>query len=52
MSLHRRLISLAMLLLAALSASHACAAEKPLWEPGVGIAWILGESSTRVEAFE
>lgn len=36
MSLHRRL-TLATLLLAGLSAGHACAAEKPLWELGIGI---------------
>jgi len=34
---HGRPISLAMLLLAGLSAGHAFAAEKPLWELGVGV---------------
>ena len=37
MSLHRRLISLAVLLLAGLSAGHAFSAEKPLWELGIGM---------------
>jgi MipA family protein len=36
MSLHRRL-TLATLLLAGLPAGHACAAEKPLWELGIGM---------------
>ena len=36
MFLHRRL-TLATLLLAGFSAGHACAAEKPLWELGVGM---------------
>ena len=37
MILHGRLISSAMLLLAGLSAGDACAAEKPLWELGIGM---------------
>ncbi|HWR77708.1 MAG TPA: MipA/OmpV family protein [Thiobacillus sp.] len=37
MSLHRRLTSLAVLLLAGLPAGHSFAAEKPLWELGAGI---------------
>ena len=37
MSLHRRLTLLAALMLACLPAGHACAAEKPLWELGVGM---------------
>jgi len=37
MSLHHRLIPLAALLLASLTAGHAFAAEKPLWELGVGM---------------
>jgi outer membrane protein len=37
MSLHDHLISSAMLLLAGLSAGDACAAEKPLWELGIGM---------------
>jgi len=36
MSFHRRL-TLAVLLLAGISAGHACAAEKPLWELGIGM---------------
>jgi outer membrane scaffolding protein for murein synthesis (MipA/OmpV family) len=36
MSLHRHL-TLATLLLSGLSAGHACAAEKPLWELGIGM---------------
>jgi outer membrane protein len=37
MSLHDHLISSAMLVLAGLGAGDACAAEKPLWELGVGM---------------
>jgi MipA family protein len=37
MSLHDHLISSAMLLLAGLGAGEACAAEKPLWELGIGM---------------
>jgi outer membrane scaffolding protein for murein synthesis (MipA/OmpV family) len=37
MSLHDHLISSAMLLLAGLGAGAACAAEKPLWELGIGM---------------
>ncbi|MDP1644215.1 MAG: MipA/OmpV family protein [Thiobacillus sp.] len=37
MSRHRRLIPFSALLLACLSAGHAIAAEKPLWELGVGM---------------
>jgi len=36
MSFHRRL-TLAVLLFAGISAGHACAAEKPLWELGIGM---------------
>lgn len=37
MSLCHRLFPLATLLLASLSAGHACAADKPLWELGIGM---------------
>jgi len=37
MSLHHRLIPLAALLLASVTAGHGFAAEKPLWELGVGM---------------
>jgi outer membrane protein len=37
MTLQLRLISLAALLLVCLPPDHACAAEKPLWELGVGM---------------
>ena len=37
MSLHRRLIPLTTLLVAAMAAGHASAIDKPLWELGIGI---------------
>lgn len=37
MSLHRRLIPLATLLVAAMAAGHASAADRPLWELGIGM---------------